>query len=234
MNKIKPNKKLALFLAKKELTSLVYDTVQLEGVNYTIPEVQTMLDGITVGGKNLQDEKIVLNQISAFKELFKLVETNKFKLNKETALHLHSIAGHEDALQWGVFRKSSVTIAGTDYKPPHCEELDTLFNSMVEQAKTIKNTYDKAIYVFLEMARNQFFYDVNKRMGRFMMNGILLSKGYPAINLPKAKQLEFNTKMLSFYESNNQEEMNAFMKSCINKEHVKIFNEHEKQKSFDR
>jgi Fic family protein len=48
------------------------------------------------------------------------------------------------------------------------------------------------------MARNQFFYDVNKRMGRFMMNGLLLHAGYPAINIQAKRKLEFNEKMLLF------------------------------------
>ena len=49
---------------------------------------------------------------------------------------------------------------------------------------------------FLQMARVQFFWDVNKRMGRFMMNGILLHAGYPVINVPVRKQLEIELKML--------------------------------------
>ena len=86
---------------------------------------------------------------------------------------------------------------------------------MLQKADNITDIYHKAIFVFLQMARNQFFYDVNKRMGRFMMNGILLHTGYPAINLPAKKQLEFNTLMLEFYSSNDCTEMTAFMMSCL-------------------
>jgi Fic family protein len=53
------------------------------------------------------------------------------------------------------------------------------------------------------MARIQFFYDGNKRTGRLMMNGVLLTNGLPVINLPASKQLEFNQLMLDFYPSNN-------------------------------
>ncbi len=42
------------------------------------------------------------------------------------------------------------------------------------QEQQIEDIYDQAIHLFLTMARCQFFYDVNKRMGRFMMNGHLL------------------------------------------------------------
>lgn len=86
---------------------------------------------------------------------------------------------------------------------------------MAQTANKIEDIYDRAIFVFLTMAREQFFYDVNKRMGRFLMNGILLNAGFPAINLPAKRQLEFNQKMLDFYMSNNPIEMTAFMKSCL-------------------
>jgi hypothetical protein len=75
------------------------------------------------------------------------------------------------------------------------------------------------------MARCQFFYDVNKRMGRFMMNGVLLNAGYPAINLPAKRQLEFNQLMLAFYEPGDQQPMNAFMRSCLDKRAIAIIKE---------
>ncbi len=55
-----------------------------------------------------------------------------------------------------------------------------------------------------------------------MMNGILLSAGYPAINLPAVRQLEFNTLMLDFYESGDISAMNSFMRSCIDTRIVEI------------
>jgi len=85
--------------------------------------------------------------------------------------------------------------------------------------------YDQAIHLFLTMARSQFFYDVNKRMGRFIMNGLLLDNGYPAINLPAKRQLEFNQLMLNFYDSGDQKPMNTFMRSCLDDRVIKIMKE---------
>jgi len=48
--------------AQRALTTFVYDVVQLEGINFTLPEVQTLLDGVTVGGHKLTDQKISVNQ----------------------------------------------------------------------------------------------------------------------------------------------------------------------------
>ena len=43
-------------LAKRQLAEFVCDTVNLEGMNFTLPEIQTLLDGITVGGHKLTDQ----------------------------------------------------------------------------------------------------------------------------------------------------------------------------------
>ena len=66
LNSIKPNKEKAVFLAKKQLPELITDAVNLEGINFTLPEVQTLLAGITVGGHKLEAERITLNQAEAF------------------------------------------------------------------------------------------------------------------------------------------------------------------------
>lgn len=48
-----------------------------------------------------------------------------------------------------------------------------------------------------------------------MMNGMLLDAGYPAINLPVKRKLEFNAKMLDFYMNGDETDMNLFMHSCV-------------------
>lgn len=159
MLNIKPNKKIALMLAKRSLAELVYDAVNLEGINFTLPEVQTLLDGITVGGHKLHDQEITLNQSNTWKKIFTDVESDKFQLTKEYIISLHELAGKNEALEWGCFRSGGVTIAGTDYLPPKARELDEYFDLMIDQSKKIKDIYKQSIFIFLEMARYQFFYD---------------------------------------------------------------------------
>ena len=219
---IKPDKHKALMLAKKILAELVCDAVNLEGINFTLPEVQTLLNGITVGGHKLHDQEIALNQSRAWKKIFDDVAVGRFELTKNDIVSLHALAAENEALEWGCFRSGGVTIAGTAYIPPKAGDLDKLFNDMLLGYKAIDEVYPGSIYLFLEMARIQFFYDVNKRMGRFIMNAVLLSQGYPVINVPARRQLEFNEKMLRFYESHNHAEMTAFMLSCLNPSVIEI------------
>lgn len=229
LNIMHPNQSKALMLAKRQLSELVFDAVNLEGINFTLPEVQTLLDGITIGGRKLTDQQIALNQANAWKFIFETVDQGLFNLSAKFACEVHAIAGFEEALEWGKFRSGSVTIAGTAYQPPRAENLEKIWDEMVKNlifaTTEIEVLYDQAIGLFLQMARQQFFYDVNKRMGRFLMNGFLLSKGLPVINLPAKKQLEFNQLMLDFYESNQMAPMINFMKNCLDPRVIQIMSE---------
>jgi prophage maintenance system killer protein len=109
--------------------------------------------------------------------------------------------------------------------PPRASLLPEYFDQMLEDMDKLNDIYDQAIHLFLSMARIQFFYGVNKRMGRFMMNGHLLNHGYPAINLPAKSQQTFNQLMLDFYISNNSEKMNEFMRSCMDERVIQIMAE---------
>jgi Fic family protein len=222
-----PNQAKAMMLAQREISVFVYDAVRLEGLNFTLPEIQTLLQGVTVGGHKLSDQQIAVNQGDAWRALFELIRVQEFEISQACACELHAIAAREEALEWGKFRTGGVLIAGTDYEPPEASTLVGRFNEMVECMASLDDIYDQAIHVFLTMARCQFFYDVNKRMGRFMMNGHLLRHGYPAINVPASRQLEFNEAMLGFYKSGDQQEMNTFMRSCLDPRAIRIMKESE-------
>ncbi len=49
-------------LDEKDKVDFIYNTSALEGKAMTYPEVETLLDGITVGGHKLSDEQQILNQ----------------------------------------------------------------------------------------------------------------------------------------------------------------------------
>ena len=85
----------AIFHAKRMVKGLVYDAIQLEGINFTLPEVQTLLDGVAAGGKSKQDENVVLNQHKAWRFLFDVVMDSKLNLSEQFVCRLHNIAAKE-------------------------------------------------------------------------------------------------------------------------------------------
>jgi len=196
----KPNKKHAFMLAKKDKIDFIYNTSALEGNAMTYPEVQTLLEGVTVGGHKLSDEQQILNQNKSVNLLFELIEKEQFKVDKNTLLKLHEKVAFEEALSWGEFRTSGVNIGGTEYLPPKANELDEIFEQGREEIGQITHPIVRAITYFLFGAKCQFFYDGNKRTSRLIMNGILLDNGYPILNIKAKDKLEFNKQMIAFYD----------------------------------
>ena len=210
----KPDKARAIFRARKALEEIVYDTVALEGNPFTFPEVKTLMDGITVGGRRIEDAEQVLNQARSWRDLIARVERGTFKLDRATFEELHAHVAREEALEWGVLRTGAVRIAGTKHQPPDAQTLPARIEAAIATIGAMKKVHRKAIAAFLWTARNQPFWDGNKRTGRLMMNGILLEHGHDILTVAAAKQLEFNEKMIRFYDTADGAPMLRFMAGC--------------------
>jgi Fic family protein len=226
MSRLKTNTAKALFYAKKIIAQTVTDVVNLEDINYTVAEVQTLMDGITVGGHKIHDELIVINQINAWQFLFDAISNNNFAVSHDFCCKLHKIVANQEALAWGEFRSSLVSISGTQYTPPNSSRLNTLWNEIVsdvdkqlhstKQLPAAAQLYQTAISLFAKMAKYQFFYDGNKRTARMMMSGLLLANGSPMINVPAKRKNEFHQIMINYYDDDKCfNEVHKFMLSCL-------------------
>jgi Fic family protein len=210
------------------LTTYVWDASVLEGNPFTFPEVKTLLEGVTVGGRKISDQEQVLNLAESSKQLLALVKAGKFVLNKNIFTELHGLVAKNEALEWGHFRGEG---SETNYTPdvglgpegrytplptlPGAPELNRVFSGGLQALeKDANNAYEKAAAFFLFGALQQFFFDGNKRTSRFMMNGVLMSAGIDAISIPAAKAQDFNEKMVRFYTTKDATEMMAFLVAC--------------------
>lgn len=212
------DKKRSLFMAKKMLPEYVFDTSRLEGNPITFPEVQTLMEGITVGGHKISDMEQVLNILNAWLALFEMIDQNRFEVSQNSFNKINSLIARDEALEWGCFRTGNVNIAGTkNYKCPPADELPQIFNEELPKIKnSSQNPVDFAIRLFLWASLNQFYWDGNKRTARIISNGILLNEGIGVFNISATDILEFNTKMLSFYENKNADDIIRFLsQKCI-------------------
>ena len=203
-----------VFRAKKLLAGLVYHAAALEGSPYTFPEVQTLIDGVTVGGHRLEDERLILNLRRAWDLLFSLVLPGQFLLDKETFCRLHAQVALEESVTWGAFRTGAVEVAGpVHYTAPPADKLEFLFERGLKALGALGNPYHRALNFFLFGTYHQFFFAGNKRTSRLMMNGELLRLGMDVINIPATRRLEFNEKMGRFYDFRDGAEMGSFLLS---------------------
>jgi Fic family protein len=217
----------ACFRFHRMLPEFVWDASVLEGNPFTFPEVKTLLDGITVGGRKILDQEQVLNLAESSKFLLGMVKKGSFKVDKLTFCSLQNIVARNEALEWGHFRGEGFE---TNYTPdvglgehgrhtplptiPNAPELNRTFSMGTKALESIVNPLEKGMAFFLFGALQQFFFDGNKRTSRFMMNGVLMSAGIDAISVPASKANEFNEKMLNFYLTKNATEMMEFLVKC--------------------
>jgi Fic family protein len=216
------------FRFHRMLPEFVWDASVLEGNPFTFPEVKTLLDGVTVGGRKIADQEQVLNLATSSKHLVSLVRAGKFSLDKTTFTDLHRLVARNESLEWGHFRGEGQE---TNYTPDvglgehgqytplatvsGAPALNRVFtNGLQELQREVQQPFEKAAAFFLFGSLQQFFFDGNKRTSRFMMNGILMSSGIDAISVPAAKTQEFNEKMVRFYLTQNATEMMEFLINC--------------------
>lgn len=216
------------FRFHRMLPEFVWDASMLEGNPFTFPEVKTLLEGVTIGGRKISDHEAVLNLASGSKHLLALVNDGSFSLDKATFTDLHDLVARSKALERGHFRGEGNE---TNYTPDvglgehgrytplatiaGAPELNRVFASGLQALQgEVQQPFEKAAAFFLFGALQQFFFDGNKRASHLMMNGILMSAGVDAISVPAAKAQEFNEKMGRFYRSKDACEMMSFLTGC--------------------
>lgn len=201
-----PDQKRALFLAEKARTDFVYNTAALEGNPFTYPEIQTLIDGITVGGHKLSDAEQVMNLNQALSYIIGLVKQGQFRIDEETACAIQGIVARNEALTWGKFRDGKVNIGGTDYEPPNARDLPGIFDAGQTILNADSDPIRRAFLVFLWGSLNQFFYDGNNRTSRLLANGTLLTAGFPPLMIFVKDQLIYNQVMTRFDDTQDATE----------------------------
>ena len=161
MPKLDTNK--LIILVKNLLPDVVFNMASLEGNPFTYPEVQTLLDGITIGGHKLSDEQQILRIRDGWNFLFEKIRKKEVQLNLNLFNDINGIIAKDEALISGSFRTGGVRIGGTDFIPPAADELEDIFNKELELIiERCESSTELAFEIFLWGALNQFYYDGNK------------------------------------------------------------------------
>lgn len=208
------------------LPELVWNDAALEGNNFTLPEVRTLLDGVTVGGKKLEDEQQVLALGEAYEELDRMVAEGRFRLDYPTMCRLHYLVARHEALESGKFRgEGSATgggivrlaSGGTATAIGHGEngaELRVRLDSILVTLDQVEDPRERALAFFAAATRNQFFFDGNKRTARLMMAGALMSRGFDAVNVPFVRRLEYNMALDQLFATDDGTALMDLLASC--------------------
>lgn len=211
MNKIGTER--ALFIAHKLRDEFIYNYAKAEGNSLTFAETQTVINGISIGGKKMSELHQIEHIRDSWDELIRQVKEKQFEVNKHNLIHFNSIVAQGENPEIGGFRQRPVLITGTNYMPPLPMLLNEHFQNMMQDYEQ-SSGYEKGFLLFLHTARNQYFADGNKRTGQLMMNGELMSQGYAPITIPPEKDRKYRDTLLNFYETNQKNGMMDFLLEC--------------------
>ncbi len=203
------------------LPELIWSTAALEGNTFTLPEVKTLLDGVTVEGKRLDEELQILALKDSFAHLDSVLSNNTFALSEQTSNEFHQLIARNEAIESGHFRGQGSALGGGNVRLTTgetvaglpTEEIPSRFAGIVDVAADEDPRLAALIY-FAAAARSQFYFDGNKRTARMMASGILMSHGYDAMVIPFERRLEYNKCLDVLFTSNDATPLMAFLLRC--------------------
>lgn len=198
----------SLFLAKKKWDENVYCGMKMENRAVTFPQTKTILNGVNVPNVGLDDIQAILNMRDAWKFLLNTVSEN---VTFEYWCKLNEYIARNEALEWGKLRTGTVGISGTDYEPPIPDKEDAKQQLQTLLNHTDTSATDKALALFTWGARGQFFWDGNKRTSLMLANKILISSGAGIMTITDKYMEQFNTLLLNYYNSGNDEKLKQFL-----------------------
>lgn len=208
------------------LPEYIWDAAVLEGNPYTLPEVQTLLEGVTVTGHTLSDQNQILALNEAYNSVDNLVGTERFQLDKPTSDLLHRQVAIHEAIESGHFRGEGFAGGGglvglgelgtfrASAPGKNGDSLIAEHRQLIAYLAELDDPREQAIAYFCAATRRQFYFDGNKRTARLMMAGHLLSHGYDAVSIPARRRLEFNDKLGRMFDDGDATEMMAFIIDC--------------------
>lgn len=188
-------------------TKLVYTNARFEGVKTTLPQTQTIMDGISVEGVPIADVLTIINLKRGWQFISNHIETLTFEFEKE----INKIVAAEDSLDPGNLRSGldGVYLSSDEYFEPsiidETEERDFL-NNVLDSKRT---TTDKAMTIMYHNMRQQMFWDGDKRTAVLVANKMMIDGGAGLINVPLDLWAEWHQLIADFYRTNEMQQLKA-------------------------
>ena len=171
-------------------TELAYTSNHIEGNTLTRRETALVIEeGITTGGKPLKDYLEAKNHADAFRYILDVLSKKK-TITQDDILKIHAIVlkGLDDAFA-GRYRNIRVRIKGSSVVLPNPMKVPDLMAEFEKYLQTEKDVITRAIMGHFKFVSIHPFVDGNGRMGRLLMNLILLQNGlWPIIIRPRDRK----------------------------------------------
>lgn len=176
------------------LLSLTYHTNKIEGSTLTQNETKAILfDNIALPNKDIIEQLEVKNHQTAWQYLLNYLSKDSPKINESLILKLHSILMNSIKGSAGFYRKHAVRIAGTYVPTANYLKVPELMKQVVRDI----NCPHKDVIRHISDIHSRFeqihpFSDGNGRIGRLIMQAMLLLSNLPPAIVKQKKKQSYN------------------------------------------
>jgi hypothetical protein len=173
-------------------------------------ETQRLLElGESADGKASQEAQMILNHKAAIEMLSEQAEEIGF--NRYTVCNLHALLSDNllsDPAACGRLRSRPVGISGTVFHPLEVpQQIEENFLLILNKASAIKDPFEAAFFVMVQLPYLQAFEDVNKRVSRLAANIPMIRHNFCPLSFVDVEADDYVSALIGVYELNRIEYM---------------------------
>ncbi|MCX6740950.1 MAG: Fic family protein [Candidatus Parcubacteria bacterium] len=198
------------------ILKLTYHSNSIEGSTLTEPDTAAILfDNVALPDKSLTEQLEAKNHQTALNYLFDHI-AKKEKIDENLVLKLHSILMNGVRADAGVYRNHAVRITGVNLPTTNYASVPKLMSEVM--ARITEKT--KGIIALSAGVHSKFeqihpFSDGNGRVGRLLMNAILLQSNLAPAIIRQEQKCLYYTYLYKAQTTNDQSQLENFICDAI-------------------
>lgn len=204
------------------MIDLSWASSRLEGNTYTRLETQNLIEfGHAADGKDRREAQMILNHKAAIEML--VDHAGEIAFNTFTFFNLHALLSENllmDADASGRLRTTIVEVGGTVFHPLAIpQQIEEYFRLILEKTDAIRDPFEQAFFLMVQIPYLQPFLDVNKRVSRVGANIPLIKHNLSPLSFVDVPEGAYIDGTLGVYELNRIELLRdvfvwAYERSC--------------------
>jgi hypothetical protein len=187
------------------LIDLSWNSSRLEGSTYSLLDTQRLIElGEAAEAKTAAEAQMILNHKAAIE--FLVQSADEIAFNRYTILNLHALLADNligDPAAAGRVRRERIGIGQSVYHPLESPQLvEECFDQLLATAAAIRDPFEQAFFVMVQLPYLQPFLDVNKRVSRLAANIPLIKANLAPLSFVAVPDAAYVHGILGVYELN--------------------------------
>ncbi len=200
--------------------NFTYESNAIEGNSLTLKDVTFILhENKVVKGKELREIYETLNT----REAMELVFNNELGINEQDIIKLHKILVKNTGVSAG-YKKLPNFILGRSVKTSLPEKVENEMKRLIEWYRKNKEMHplQRASIFHGKFEKIHPFEDGNGRVGRLLINIMLLNHNYPPLIIRKTQRISYFG-CLEAFDKGHEDKLNRFLVEKYKKTYEKFF-----------